>query len=841
MATWVNLQAQAKKNAANVWDIQQEKVRREPLMWEQLSKAWDKLMNKLYWWTYAQAVEIWRKNQQLNNAKVEKTTWWYNYYLPWNQQWQVNSLVWTWNVAWVAPQINANLVQPTEKTTEQQTTEETPTQTAEQSNTTLQWWNTPAAQPTTQNRNNWTIQPSVSQPQIAVNPNAVYDANWNYLGSADIVNWQQQTQQITQIDNTANEQALINMQNDLAVQGGTVYGKISEWDGGNGINTIVDPYSVEQIAVQSRVANLKALQLMNSQDIAESLVDWYSPYWDQAMRDLMQYNLSKYQEVQQYMKEKQWQDAVNSIISDWKISATSNTTTATDAVNNWITNRANWVTSNPEESSQVTTNLMNTMASNQVANSATQEMLNINKDLAEYQYKLDHVMDEAKASFKWDVPQYLVDAKANNLTQKYQAQISKLESRYNAALDLYKTELSNAQRQAEMQLKYLDYQRDLTNDQRDRYFKSQSMLLDNIKRVDWVAYKIDPSTWTYKKLTDSTAYDTYNNSVQTAMKWYLSMFYDWYECWLQCEWFTDNFTQATAWIRMTWASSQWWTTAEEKLSYVNDFTPSVWSVVVAVWWAYDSTYWHTMLITWYDPETWIMDLMWSNTNWDRTIHTSRATMEDIQRNSVTSWIWNPYITAQWQSIAATGWYTQYWVTITPMTPIFNAMIEKWKDSDTIAKAEQAYTYLYEMVNDGSLQQLIESWDFGKIMAYMSKWNFGEKEDSWAKFAERLKTYIEKKAAKELMWGDESLAALNKLVQLVEVKLRKESWAAINSSERLTNFEMFLPSAWESTAYQWEKMKSRDALILRNLRSAWLSTIDDYIPVFSTQARQIRAY
>lgn len=40
------------------------------------------------------------------------------------------------------------------------------------------------------------------------------------------------------------------------------------------------------------------------------------------------------------------------------------------------------------------------MASNQVANSATQEMLNINKDIAEWQKKIDNLAQEAKAAFK---------------------------------------------------------------------------------------------------------------------------------------------------------------------------------------------------------------------------------------------------------------------------------------------------------------------------------------------------------------------------------------------------------------------------------------------------------
>jgi hypothetical protein len=92
------------------------------------------------------------------------------------------------------------------------------------------------------------------------------------------------------------------------------------------------------------------------------------------------------------------------------------------------------------------------------------------------------------------VPQYLVDAKANNLRQKYQSEISKLQSRYNSALDLYKTELNQAQWQEEMRLKYLQFQETQTNNTWSRYYQSQQLLQNNIKRVDGVAYQVDPTT-----------------------------------------------------------------------------------------------------------------------------------------------------------------------------------------------------------------------------------------------------------------------------------------------------------------------------------------------------------
>lgn len=772
----------------------------------------------------------------IDARKTDQTIWWYNYYLPNNQnswpewtssqvtQWSKNALVNSWAVAGIPQWPNYNIdlnqlwtAEPIPQQAEQTTApvDQTPKTTK---------WATKGTGVSTPNNN--IEEPQTREPY------------------ADIVNWTWPIgKQKEQPAENGNEQALIDLQNSLVTEQWKIYWKFSEnvWDPNNWINTLDDPYSVEARTNQARVTNLRSLQSMSSESIATSIVNWTTPYWDQAMRDLQQYNPTKYAEVQQFIKEQKWQENVDSIMTDWTIKAVSQVDKATDNVNNDITDWAERVSSNPEESSQVTTNLMSTMSSNMTANSSVAEMRSLKAQIADYEEKIANIQVEAQNAFKWDVPQYIVDAYASNRLQKYQSEINKLESRYTAELDLYKTELANAQWQEEMKLKYLQFQEQQTNNARDRYYQSQVLLQNNIKRVDGKAYMVDPATWWYTQLTDTTAYDTYNQAVNSAIQWYTSMFYDWYECWLQCEWFTDNFTQATTWVRMTWENGRQYTTAEEKLSYVNDLTPRVWSVVVAVGGAYDSTYWHTMLITWYDPESWIMDLMWSNTNWDRTIHTSRTTMADIQRNSTVAWIWNPYITAQSQSMTPTSWVTQYGVTITPMTNIFDEMIAKWKDTDTIAKAEQSYTYLYEMVNDWSLQQLIDSGDMAKIMAYMSKWKYWEIDDEWAKFSNRLKTYAEKYAAKELTWWDKSLQALNRLMQLVEVKLRKESWAAINSSERLTNFEMFLPTAWDTNDTMRDKMKTRDSLILRNLRSAWLPSVSLYVPIFWTQARQIRSY
>lgn len=117
------------------------------------------------------------------------------------------------------------------------------------------------------------------------------------------------------------------------------------------------------------------------------------------MRDLMQYDPSKYQEVQNYIKQIQGEENVNNIATNGTINAKSQTEKATDTVNNSITN---WVNQNSNErnSSQVQSILTDKLANSQVANSATQEMLNLNAQMADIQEKMANLPNEAKKAFK---------------------------------------------------------------------------------------------------------------------------------------------------------------------------------------------------------------------------------------------------------------------------------------------------------------------------------------------------------------------------------------------------------------------------------------------------------
>jgi hypothetical protein len=73
-------------------------------------------------------------------------------------------------------------------------------------------------------------------------------------------------------------------------------------------------------------------------------------------------------------------------------------------------------------------------------------------------------------------------------------------------------------------------------------------------------------------------------------------------------------------------------------------------------------------------------------------------------------------------------------------------------------------------------------------------------------------------------------ALNQLKRLCEIKLRKESWAAINAEERESAYEFFFPAIWESSEYSMNK-------ILNNVNSTvwqrflnWGVSRKDFVPL-----------
>lgn len=632
------------------------------------------------------------------------------------------------------------------------------------------------------------------------------------------------------------DRVMQNMQSDFqTISNDTIYGKTT-WDTSTAITPSQDANSAYNTDFQSRMARVQEMISMSPQWIAYSLAWWDNAFSEQTIRDVKRYAPEFWSIVQAEQKKLEAEDVINAIAS-W--SALPNLwQTATDNVNNWVNTWAEWISWTPQQTSYTIANAQTAMNNNLVANNATQLISSIDEQIEEYKSKIWNLRKEANSIFKWDVPDYVVNAYINNRSQQYQSEIEKLEWRRQSALDLYKIELSNYQRGVEMDLKYKQFNQDVNNENWDRWYKEQQLNKANIHWENWKAYQVN-SDWTVTQLTDATAYNNYMTDVQNAINGYKALYTAWW--WTktatgykynvsggQCQAFTNNFTERVTGLRMNWVY------AKDKLSYMNEesWIPQVWDIAIAVWWVYDSIYWHTMLVTWYDPTTWIVDLLWSNNNGDELVYSTTDTLSNLYAKWLRGF-WNPYKDMVETGVSnGTYWYNDQWILITPMTEKFDAYISQWVDTKSVASAERIYDTLYEISGNGELSALINSWDFWKMWAFVSKSQFADtKDDEWVTFRNSLNDYKNKYMAKEFTWWEQSINALNKLMSLVEAKLRKESWAVINSWEWRGAFELFLPRPWESVEMQWDKLAWWDKYIIELLRNWWLEKKTDYIPLF----------
>jgi hypothetical protein len=126
--------------------------------------------------------------------------------------------------------------------------------------------------------------------------------------------------------------------------------------------------------------------------------------------------------------------------------------------------------------------LTDKLASSQTAQTATQEMININTQIADIQERMQNLPNEAKKVFKGDVPQYLVDAYVSNNMQRLQSELGTLQNRYSGLIDMYKTEVAQKQWETEMELKNRQFQADQLRKQYDYNLQNQKLAFDQQKR-----------------------------------------------------------------------------------------------------------------------------------------------------------------------------------------------------------------------------------------------------------------------------------------------------------------------------------------------------------------------
>ena len=385
----------------------------------------------------------------------------------------------------------------------------------------------------------------------------------------------------------------------------TIYWKdtAQEWDPTKGIKTNEDVNSPFKIMEEARIAKVESLAGMDSIAIAATMFTWEVPYGEQAMSDLQKWMPEKYAEIQNYYKKLVGQANVDAITSGWEMTTTADRTDTTTQTTSYAVNNATLSVS----ATQLLKSIDTILDSSDTAKSANDLMWSIENDMAKLKNRLMNLKKEANTVFKWDAPDYLVKAYINNRTQEIQNQLSILEDRYNAAYDRYKTELSHAEWQSELDL------------------KRESLALENyLDNYGW-------TSWTNK--SNYTVAERNNNPTNMTVDF---MKIVWAELWVDYEVWTDSFINSN-WKRQYYAKLIWdpvETTIrvldKALANWVNPFTTTSWSYIWKLWLTKEK--WQNMtkdekvemIKKWLPYEGWSMENMayyvsqWGNTSYDDT-------------------------------------------------------------------------------------------------------------------------------------------------------------------------------------------------------------------------------
>lgn len=486
---------------------------------------------------------------------------------------------------------------------------------------------------------------------------------WKRIGQIDAQN-QQSNEQPTDPNKTPEEEkndALNNMESDLNKSTAwELYGKVTA-DQSTAIQTLEDENSVYRSMNASRIQSFKSLQSMDSNSIASAIINGVMATDSQQMRDLMQYDPAKYQEVKQAEKKIRGQMNINTITNgewEWNTVATNWQSGISNEITDFALNSSNWATSTADILNSVNSSL----SSNQSAATASEQMATIEADMATLQNRMKNLKKEASQVFKWDVPQYIVNAYVANRTAEIQDQLSILENRYNAAYSRYQNEWEQTKWNAEFDLK-----------QQELELKRESMALDDWATRQWIdiqwaelAAKSNGG-WTTTtpwwisvpttSMTQEQVWDVVDYLVQQCTNWTL---------WnAQCAaWVQKNYF-SRIWIEISNLSS--W---DRKKAICTDlassgYMPKKWDVVTLDTGASytDSNWnkvvaWHMWIVVWVKWDT-MTYLDWNGSLDSNKVGTEKPAIRTIKLNN--SKIYGYYDPTKWNSIPQYEgkWTTRY--------------------------------------------------------------------------------------------------------------------------------------------------------------------------------------
>lgn len=394
--------------------------------------------------------------------------------------------------------------------------------------------------------------------------------------------------------------------------------------------------------------------------------------------------------------------------------------------------------------------------------------------------------------------------------------------------------------------------------QKDAYKSMQNQLVDSwwdIKNVyvDWeqqsvwynpqtqetkpIWYSYNSSTWKFDIIAMNDwwewDYEKYREDVKKSMRDLASTSWnkeeaakniaanmEWAYLWTKtCWYYVNDYIYGMTWVKWPFGSD----ISTKRAACTNTWLKwaKVWDAIVFDWniawwvgWVYPE-YWHVGIITWFNPSDWSLQV--SSSIWGK-----------VQTKTIKPW------DAWYNNIYGTMsvWYnatpTNFWYWENPMSSYLAELW--WWDLNADQKKDlkfvtQSYNLLYRIASSWDLDHLITRWDFEKLIQNMNSKAFQSTE--WDKTFSAIKSMLTKDIS-----DPTSLKTIWDIAELITLKLRKESWAAISAWEWASWFESFLPWAWEDYDTSFAKyVRFEQDYLMPSLAYAWWD-ISKYKSLFS---------
>lgn len=418
----------------------------------------------------------------------------------------------------------------------------------------------------------------------------------------------------------------------------TIYGKTTayEWDPTEWIETLEDKNSVFQMMNEARIASVEEMLNMWVDNLAAMQYSWTNPYNETNWRDFRKYYPDMAAQVDQKVKELNWQAAINAI-TKWNTNYTDNEIASKEkSAESSKTAMAETYANSKEEAESIKQDINNAMANNPSAVTAEDTMANITDEINKLNTRLKNLKNEANKLFKWDVPDYIVNAYINNRTQEINDRLTELKNDYNAAYQRNQTEMDNYWKWLSywLQVDQLNFQKE--QEWFDQWYKKQTLKKSNIytdkNGVSWELKESEDGSLYYEKIPVTnrkyTVAERNNNPTNMTVDFLKIM---WAEKWVDYEVSSDYF------INWNNAKQYYWKLIGDPVettirildraiaNWMNPFTTKSRSYINKLWLTKEkwSSMSHSqkvdMIKKWLPYEWWDMSNMLYYINWDTWI------------------------------------------------------------------------------------------------------------------------------------------------------------------------------------------------------------------------------